>query len=141
MVMFSAPQTFLNAFTSLVSRLDWTCPELPIKDVTRRIYTDTRFAHGTKPPCRGCFDASLSRTGRNTDFCKYHICICSRGHSYLAVGLYDAGGKVLDNVRRALLTNPKPFRKIVNEAELTKYLGGERSVLGARNKLKSKLNM
>ncbi len=48
---------------------------------------------------------------------------------------------MLDNVRRALLTDPRPFRKIINSSDFKRHFGGEAAVLRTRNALKSKPNM
>jgi uncharacterized protein (TIGR02453 family) len=133
-------QTFLKALIALVSRLDWTCPELPIKDVTHRIYRDINFSQD-KTPYRPYFDASFSRTGRKTDFCKYYIYLSPVRGSGLNAGLWDAGGKTLENIRKSLLTDPKPFKKVVNAPDFVRYFGGERAVLHTSDKLKSKPNM
>lgn len=68
--------TFLKALVPVVSELDWQVPELPIKDLTHRIYRDVRFSK-SKVPYKTNLGATFSRTGRKTDFGMYYTHIVS----------------------------------------------------------------
>jgi len=60
----------------VVSACDWQVPELPIKDLTHRIYRDVRFSK-SKVPYKTNLGATFSRTGRKTDFGMYYTHIVS----------------------------------------------------------------
>ncbi|KAI5476164.1 hypothetical protein MNV49_000382 [Pseudohyphozyma bogoriensis] len=123
---------WIQALIPIVSKVDWTVPELPVKDVIHRIYRDIRFAK-EKTPYKLNFGVSLSRTGRKGPWALYYLHIQPNGHSMLAAGKWQPSGPDLLTLRQSILADPKPLRKVLSEPTFVKYFGEPKAVKGKRS--------
>lgn len=64
--------SFVEKVTERLMTIDDTIPELPVKDITFRIYRDVRFSTD-KTPYKPHFSAAWSRTGRKGPYAHYYI--------------------------------------------------------------------
>jgi uncharacterized protein (TIGR02453 family) len=90
--------TFFEELQTKIIELDETIPELPMKDITFRIYRDIRFSPDPTP-YKTHFSAAWSRTGRKGPFAAYY-CQIKPGGSFVGGGLWMPEASALAALRK-----------------------------------------
>ncbi|SPO04912.1 uncharacterized protein DNG_07597 [Cephalotrichum gorgonifer] len=111
-------ESFVVSFTSTLSGLDFTIPELPARDVVFRIYRDTRFSKDSTP-YKPHFSAAWSRTGKKGPFACYYV-HAEPGGCFVGGGLYHPESEVVQKLRESIDERPRRWRRILNEPGLKK---------------------
>ncbi|KAK4047714.1 hypothetical protein OIV83_005222 [Microbotryomycetes sp. JL201] len=133
---------FIQAWVPKATEADWSLPHLPAKELMQRIYRDVRFSKD-KTPYKTWMSASHSRTGRKGPFALYYLEVGAKGRSLLAGGLWCPPADQTRMFRNAVLRDPAPIRRILNDKTFVKYFGkpdpkaGRTSVYGHRDELKN----
>ncbi len=86
-----------------------------------RINRDVRFSKN-KSPYNSHMSAALARGGRKSEGRSYYLQIAP-GASFIAGGVYDPDKAALDNIRKHLVMDARPFRKIINAPNFVRYFG------------------
>ncbi|ORY92789.1 hypothetical protein BCR35DRAFT_349111 [Leucosporidium creatinivorum] len=134
--------TFIQSWVPLATEADWSLPHLPAKELMQRVYRDVRFSKD-KTPYKTYLSASHSRTGRKGPFALYYVQIGANGRSLLAAGYWQPATDSLKKIRRIILEDSAPLRKILKEPSFVKYFGepdakkGRTSVFGQEDQLKN----
>ncbi|PKS11456.1 hypothetical protein jhhlp_003220 [Lomentospora prolificans] len=87
-------ESFVMSFTSKLSSLDFTIPELPARDVIFRIYRDTRFSKDPTP--------------------------YKPGNCYVGGGLWHPENDSVYKIRESIDERPRRWRRILNNPDLKK---------------------
>ena len=95
--------------------------ELDPKKCIFRINRDVRFSKN-KAPYKNNFGISLSKGGKNTDFCGYYIHL-QPGESFIAGGSYQPMPDKLAAIRQEIDYNLDEFKSIIEHKEFVKYFG------------------
>ncbi|KAM0787763.1 hypothetical protein ACM66B_003820 [Microbotryomycetes sp. NB124-2] len=134
---------FIQAWVPKATEADWSLPHLPAKELMQRIYRDVRFSKD-KTPYKTWLGASHSRTGRKGPFALYYLEIGGKSRSLLAGGLWCPPADQVRMFRNAVLRDPAPIRKVLNDKAFIKYFGKpdptsktQTSVYGQRDQLKN----
>ncbi|RDW80288.1 hypothetical protein BP6252_04926 [Coleophoma cylindrospora] len=105
-------QTFVTDVSAVVSEIDPTIPELPIKDIIFRIYRDMRFSPDPTP-YKPYFSVAWSRTGRKGPYAHYYLHIQPNGESFLGGGYYACDNATLACIREDIDLQPQQFKSIL----------------------------
>ncbi|KEZ40353.1 hypothetical protein SAPIO_CDS8201 [Scedosporium apiospermum] len=89
-------ESFVMSFTSKLSGLDFTIPELPARDVVFRIYRDTRFSKDPTP-------------------------YKQPGNCFVGGGLWHPENESIYKIRESIDERPRRWRRILNNAGLKKH--------------------
>ena len=95
--------------------------ELDPKKCIFRINRDVRFSKN-KAPYKNNFGISLSKGGKNTDFCGYYIHL-QPGESFIAGGSYQPMPDKLAAIRQEIDYNFDEFKSIIEHKEFVKHFG------------------
>ena len=95
--------------------------ELDPKKCIFRINRDVRFSKN-KAPYKNNFGISLSKGGKNTDFCGYYIHL-QPGESFIAGGSYQPMPDKLAAIRQEIDYNFDEFKSIIEHKEFLKHFG------------------
>lgn len=95
--------------------------ELDPKKCIFRINRDVRFSKN-KAPYKNNFGISLSKGGKNTDFCGYYIHL-QPGESFIAGGSYQPMPDKLAAIRQEIDYNFEEFTSIITHKEFVKHFG------------------
>lgn len=111
----------LNAFiTELLPRLmevDDTMPWLPARDLTYRIYRDTRFSQN-QAPYKTNLCATFSRGGRKGEFAGYHLQFEPGNRSFVAGGRWQPNKHHLATMRKHFLDDTELGQKLKHVVRL-----------------------
>ncbi|KAJ7662091.1 hypothetical protein DFH06DRAFT_1191442 [Mycena polygramma] len=127
---------FIEVFTDLLVEVDDQIPPLPPKDVTHRIYRDTRFS-SDKTPYKTGFSASFSRSGRKGIFAFFK----PGNQSIFAAGAWCPNKNELDTIRSNIQRDSSRLRRIISEPAFKEKFGepkpgARRSIFGRDDELK-----
>jgi uncharacterized protein (TIGR02453 family) len=95
--------------------------DLDPKKCIFRINRDVRFSKN-KAPYKNNFGISLSKGGKNTDFCGYYIHL-QPGESFIAGGSYQPMPDKLAAIRQEIDYNLEEFKSIISHKEFVKHFG------------------
>lgn len=121
---------------------------MPAKDLVHRIYRDVRFSND-KTPYKTNLAVSLSRTGRKGPYAVYYLQISVRstframesdsldlrpqpGRNVMAAGVWQPSASELKGIRSAILADPAPLRKVLNEKKFVELFGKPVATEGVR---------
>ncbi len=85
-----------------------------------RQYRDIRFSKN-KDPYKVNFGGVVNPYGMESGHAGYYIHIEPTGKSFIAGGMYMPESKQLDRIRRAIIKDSKPIRKILANKDFIKY--------------------
>lgn len=88
--------TFVEALQERLMAEDETLPQLPVKDLSFRIYRDIRFSK-EKTPYKPHYSAAFSRTGRKGPYAGYYV-HCEPGSCFVGGGLWHPGRSFLSMI-------------------------------------------
>ncbi|KAK7433154.1 hypothetical protein QQZ08_000085 [Neonectria magnoliae] len=108
-------ESFVMRTTETIADVDETIPELPVKDVTFRIYRDTRFTKDPTP-YKPHFSAAWSRTGRKGSYACYYI-HCEPGSALIGGGIWCPAWDKLLLLRQSVDRRPKAWRRVLNDPD------------------------
>jgi uncharacterized protein (TIGR02453 family) len=103
------------------SDFDDDVTELDPKKCIFRINRDVRFSKN-KAPYKNNFGISLSKGGKNGDFCGYYIHL-QPGESFIAGGSYQPMPDKLAAIRQEIDYNLEEFKSIITHKEFVKHFG------------------
>jgi len=103
------------------SDFDDDVTELDPKKCIFRINRDVRFSKN-KAPYKNNFGISLSKGGKNADFCGYYIHL-QPGESFIAGGSYQPMPDKLAAIRQEIDYNLEEFKNIITHKEFIKHFG------------------
>jgi uncharacterized protein (TIGR02453 family) len=103
--------TFFEDLQNKIIELDETIPELPMKDITFRIYRDIRFSPDPTP-YKTHFSAAWSRTGRKGPFGAYY-CQIKPGGSFVGGGLWMPEASALAALRKDIDKKPQNLKNVL----------------------------
>ncbi|KAF2745825.1 hypothetical protein M011DRAFT_495334 [Sporormia fimetaria CBS 119925] len=116
--------TFLESLTERICEVDDTIPELPVKDITFRIYRDVRFSKD-QTPYKTHFSAAWSRTGRKGPYAAYYVQVKPDGGSFVGGGLWCPEAQALSALRHDIDQKPHRLKAVLRNARIRKdFLGG-----------------
>ncbi|KAI9665334.1 MAG: hypothetical protein M1831_001771 [Alyxoria varia] len=118
--------TFAERISEKIIEADETVPELPLKDITFRIYRDIRFSPDPTP-YKAQFSGAWSRTGRKGPFAVYYVQI-RPGGNIIAGGLYMPDSGQLAAIRDNIDRHPQQIKQVLQSPGLRKeFFGGIRA--------------
>jgi uncharacterized protein (TIGR02453 family) len=103
-------------------RLPYDLQDLTAKACLARIYRDVRFSRD-KSPYNTNFSAMIAPGGRKSARMGCHVSLSPGGKSLIAGGLYMVEPAQLAGFRRAIDTDPRPLKKIVQARRFVEYFG------------------
>ncbi|KAL8418034.1 hypothetical protein RB594_001589 [Gaeumannomyces avenae] len=99
---------FVEALQARLMAEDETLPELPVKDLSFRIYRDVRFSK-EKTPYKPHYSAAFSRTGRKGPYACYYV-HCEPGSCFVGGGLWHPDADALHRLRVSIDGRPLRWR-------------------------------
>ncbi|EQL04045.1 hypothetical protein OCS_00244 [Ophiocordyceps sinensis CO18] len=106
-------ESFVKTTTQRIIEIDSTVPELPVKDVSYRIYRDLRFTEDPTP-YKPYFAAAWSRTGRNGNYASYYI-RCEPGSSSIRGGMWHPYFLLMGRLNDSIGQHPGRWRRVLNK--------------------------
>ncbi|KAL8393074.1 hypothetical protein RB595_003032 [Gaeumannomyces hyphopodioides] len=100
---------FVEALQARLMAEDETLPELPVKDLSFRIYRDIRFSK-EKTPYKPHYSAAFSRTGRKGPYACYYV-HCEPGSCFVGGGLWHPDADALHRLRASIDERPRRWRR------------------------------
>lgn len=113
----------VDELIGVIAEFDPPVVEMEPDDALFRINRDTRFSKD-KSPYKTNFGAFLTDRGRRVDRAGYYLHIEPRG-CFFAGGLYMPPAPQLKAVRRAILRDAAPLRRILKRASFARTFGAE----------------
>ncbi|CCG80853.1 Putative uncharacterized protein [Taphrina deformans PYCC 5710] len=128
--------TFVLAFAKTITAIDDTIPELPVKDLTFRIYRDIRFSND-RTPYKTFLAAYYSRSGRKGPWAGYYFSLEPGGKTLLACGLWQPPALDLAAVRESIDTDIDSWTEVIEEPAFEEFFGGRAGLFKTEDKLKT----
>lgn len=128
--------TFVLSLADTIRGVDDTIPELPIKDLTFRIYRDIRFSND-RTPYKTFLSAYLSRSGRKGPWAGYYFSLEPMGKTLLACGLWQPPPADLAVVRESIDTDIESWLEILDDPGFLEFFGGREGLFITEDKLKT----
>ncbi|KAK7208101.1 hypothetical protein BZA70DRAFT_287425 [Myxozyma melibiosi] len=113
---------FVECLAEEMTKIDFTVPPLPVKDLTFRIHRDVRFSND-KTPYKPYFSAAFSRTGRSGHYAHYYVHV-EPGNCRLAGGMWhlsESNNDGLRTMRRLIDRGGRRFKKVIEDPEMKKF--------------------
>ncbi|KAI8254627.1 hypothetical protein K4K56_008268 [Colletotrichum sp. SAR 10_98] len=106
-------QSFVETITEKITEVDFTIPELPVKDLIFRIHRDIRFSKNPTP-YKPHFSAAWSRTGKKGPYACYYIHL-EPGSCFVGGGLWCPEAQHLQALRASIDERPRRWRRVLND--------------------------
>ncbi|WPP52194.1 DUF2461 domain-containing protein [Catalinimonas niigatensis] len=120
-----AKDEFKDLVTHLLGELsiiDEGLMGLTPKDCIFRVNRDIRFSKD-KSPYKNNFGTHMSEGGKKSPNAGYYLHLQPNGESFIGGGMYHPDTDILSKVRQEIDYNASELKKIVSEADFTKYYG------------------
>lgn len=112
----------VEAIIAEIKQFDPSIKNVAPGDCLFRIYRDVRFARD-KSPYKTNFGAFIKAGGRSSPGAGYYLHL-EPGSSMLGGGIYMPPVPVLTKIRKAILADAAPLKKILESKEFRKQFGG-----------------
>lgn len=114
-------ETFINILIPRIKDLDPQVDVFQAKECVFRIFRDVRFSKD-KAPYKANFGAFIAKGGRKSPFAGYYVHV-EPSASFVGGGIYMPQGPTLKSIRSAIYSNPREFKKIINQAKFKTTFG------------------
>lgn len=128
--------SFIGALGRAIMTVDDTVPELPIKDLTFRIYRDIRFSND-RTPYKTFLAAYYSRSGRKGPWAGYYFSLEPGGKTLLACGLWQPPAPDLALVRSSIDESFERWREVLEDPGFVEFFGGKEGLMKTEDQLKT----
>lgn len=115
-------EKLVNNLIPGIARFDPSVRIASAKECMFRIFRDIRFSND-KRPYKTNFGAWITGSGRKGSGPGYYLHI-QPGNSFLAAGVYMPDPETLKMIRKEIYYNIDEFKRILNDKELKRYVGG-----------------
>lgn len=129
-------ESFVLSYAARLRELDDEIPDLPVKDLTFRIFRDIRFSND-RTPYKTHFSAALSRTGRKGNYACYYIHVEPGGLTQLNCGVWHPEAADLKKVRRFIHRDPRRLLAMFKEEGFAQFFGGRQAITSTEDQLKT----
>jgi len=116
-------ESFVEALTESIAKVDETIPELPAKDLVFRVYRDVRFS-SDPTPYKAHFSAAWSRTGRKGPYACYYVHIEPGGKCFVGSGLWHPEADPLKLLRMDIDQRSHRIRNVLLDPAIRKHIFG-----------------
>lgn len=128
--------SFVISLANTIRTIDDTIPELPVKDLTFRIYRDIRFSND-RTPYKTFLSAYFSRSGRKGPWAGYYFSLEPGGKTLLACGLWQPPPADLALVREGIDVDAEVWISLLEDPGFVQFFGGKQGLLKTEDKLKT----
>lgn len=128
--------TFILSLGDTIRSIDETIPELPVKDLTFRIYRDIRFSND-RTPYKTFLAAYYSRSGRKGPWAGYYFSLEPNDKTLLACGLWQPPPQDLALVRESISSDIETWNSVINDPGFLEFFGGRNALLKTEDRLKT----
>lgn len=126
---------FVLSLGNTIRTIDDTIPELPVKDLTFRIYRDIRFSND-RTPYKTFLSVYFSRTGRKGPWAGYYFSLEPTGKTILACGLWQPPPTDLALVRASIDADVESWTTILDDPGFLQFFGKD-GIFKTEDKLKT----
>lgn len=108
----------------MITDVDTTIPELPLKDIVFRVHRDIRFSND-RTPYKPYFSVAWSRTGRKGPYGHYYLHL-QPGNNFLGGGIWHAEAPALAAMRSAIDRHPERLMGVLEGEALRGFMDVKR---------------